>query len=294
MYSGKRRMWRTWRGLACGVLSVLALGWFVAGLHGQEAATQTTAAGKPTLFLIGDSTVKNGAAGMKGWGEVIGRYFDKSRINVENHAIGGRSSRTFFAEGRWDKVLEKAKPGDFVLIQFGHNDGAAINDAKARGSLRGLGEETQEIDNQATKKHEVVHTYGWYMRKYISDAKARGMTPIVCSPVAHLPKQQEPVKPGEVEKSPYVPWSEEIAKDQKALFISLNQRIMAKYAGTPISDLRTQYFTGPTGNVDGTHTNPAGADLNAACVVEGLRDLKECPLAGYLLATPEPMSEPKK
>jgi len=69
-------------------------------------------------------------------------------------------------------------------MQFGHNDGGAVNDAsRARGSLRGIGNETEEIDNLLTKKHEIVHTFGWYMKKFISDAKARQATPIVLSPV---------------------------------------------------------------------------------------------------------------
>src|SRR5438309_11215562 len=85
-------------------------------------------------------------------------------------------------EGLCDKVLSEMKRGDFVLIQFGHNDAGAINDAtRARGSLPGLGEETQEIDNLLTKQHEVVHTFGWYMRKMIMDTKAKDATPIVLS-----------------------------------------------------------------------------------------------------------------
>ncbi len=67
---------------------------------------------------------------------------------------------------------------DYVIIQFGHNDSGALNDATlARGSLPGLGEETQEIDNQLTKQHETIHTFGWYMRKMIADAKAKGASP---------------------------------------------------------------------------------------------------------------------
>src|SRR5438309_4898073 len=101
-------------------------------------------------------------------------------------------------EGLCDKVLSEMKRGDFVLIQFGHNDAGAINDTtRARGSLPGLGEETQEIDNLLTKKHEVVHTYGWYMRQIIADTKAKGATPIVFSlTVRNIGKD------GQVERGP--------------------------------------------------------------------------------------------
>src|SRR5882672_6768656 len=116
----------------------------------------------PTLFVVGDSTANNNANGAQGWADPFISYFDGNKINVLNRARGGRSSRTFITEGLWDKVLGEMKKGDFVLIQFGHNDAGAINDAsRARGSLSGTGEETQEIDNLLTNKHEVIHTYGW-------------------------------------------------------------------------------------------------------------------------------------
>jgi lysophospholipase L1-like esterase len=71
-------------------------------------------------------------------------YFDPTRVNVVNRARGGRSSRTFVTEGLWDQLMASVKPGDIVLIQFGHNDGGAINDTnRARGSLRGIGDETE-------------------------------------------------------------------------------------------------------------------------------------------------------
>ncbi len=231
----------------------------------------------PTLFLVGDSTVKTGTKGQQGWGDPIIKRFDKNKIRVENHAIGGRSSRTFITEGRWDKILAAAKEGDFVLIQMGHNDGGPLDDAKrARGSLPGTGEETKEIDNPITMKKEVVHTYGWYLRKYVADARAKKITPILCSPIPHCP--QKPVEAGTVEKSNYVKWSAEVAKDEKVLFIDLNRIVMGKYAALTPADIKSKYFT----EADNTHTSPAGAELNAECVVEGIRGLKECSLAKYL------------
>jgi lysophospholipase L1-like esterase len=232
----------------------------------------------PTLFIVGDSTVKNGTKGQQGWGDPVAAHFDKTRIKVANHAIGGRSSRTYQTEGRWDRILAAAKPGDFVLIQMGHNDGGPLDDAaRARGSLRGTGEETREIDNPITKKKEVVHTYGWYLRKYIADARARKMTPIIVSPIPHCPLRQ--VEKGEVEKSNYVLWSEEVARAEKSDFIHLNRTVMGKYAELTPADIKARYFT----PADNTHTSPAGAELNAACVVEGIRALKDCNLKEHLL-----------
>src|SRR5207302_7197174 len=165
---------------------------------------------RPTLFIVGDSTVKNGTRGQQGWGDPLVGLFARERIKVENHAVGGRSSRTFITEGRWDKILAAAKPGDFVLIQMGHNDGGPLDDAaRARGSIRGTGEETKEIDNPITKMKEVVHTYGWYLRKYMIDAREKKMIPVIVSPIPHCPQKQ--VAPGDVEKNNYVAWSEEVA-----------------------------------------------------------------------------------
>ncbi len=183
----------------------------------------------PTLFLIGDSTVRNGAGDgankQWGWGEPIVAYFDPAKIAVLNRARGGRSSRTFLTEGLWEQVLSAMKPGDFVLIQFGHNDGGPINDnSRARGTIKGVGEETEEIDNLLTKKHEVVHSYGWYLRKYIADTKAKGATPVICSPVP-----RKIWKEGRIVRDQYAQWAEEVAKAEKVGFIDLNEIIARQY-----------------------------------------------------------------
>src|SRR6202022_326607 len=98
----------------------------------------------PTLFLVGDSTVRNGhgdgANGQWGWGEPLVDFFDMSKINVVNRAIGGRSSRTYIIEGHWEDTLALMKAGDIVLFQFGHNDSGPLDDtAPARGALPRVG-----------------------------------------------------------------------------------------------------------------------------------------------------------
>jgi lysophospholipase L1-like esterase len=111
----------------------------------------------PTLFVVGDSTARNQAN--LGWGDHLAHYFDTSRINVANRAMGGRSSRTFINEGRWDKVLAEMKAGDSVLIQLGHNDGGELDGPKPRGTIRGLGDESKVV-TLLDGKTETVHTYG--------------------------------------------------------------------------------------------------------------------------------------
>jgi len=228
----------------------------------------------PTIFVVGDSTANNHANGALGWGDPFISYFDLSKVNVVNRARGGRSSRTFITECLWDKVLSDIKPGDFVLIQFGHNDSGAINDAtRARGSLPGTGEETQEIDNQLTKEHEIVHTYGWYMRKMIADTKARRAVPIVLSLTV-----RNIWKDGHVERGPgkFGQWSEEIASAQRVAFVDLTKIIADRYE--QLGEMKVKDLFGP----DHTHTSPAGAELNASLVVVGLRSMKDAPFNKYL------------
>jgi lysophospholipase L1-like esterase len=255
---------------------VLGLGLTMANTPGSAQVEKPL----PTLFIIGDSTVRNSTQGLQGWGDVIGGSFDQTRIKVENRARGGRSSRTFVTEGLWDQILNVLKSGDFVLIQFGHNDGGPVNEAaRARGSLRGTGDETEEIDNLLTKKHEVVHTYGWYMKKFIVDSKARGATPIVLS---QIPRNIW--KDGKVERvsSTYGGWAAAVATSTGAFFFDLNDHVASKYESIGQEKVAQEYFL-----TDHTHTTPAGAAFNAQAVVFGITRLKTCFLRTYLLKRPD-------
>jgi len=235
----------------------------------------------PTLFLIGDSTVRNGQGdgsnGQWGWGEPIVDLFDTKKINVVNRAVGGLSSRTYLTGGHWERVLEMIKPGDFVVMQFGHNDSSAINDnTRARGSIKGVGEESQEVDNSLTGKHETVHSYGWYLRKFIADARAKGATPVVCSPIPRKIWADGKIVRG---TAFYAGWAEEVAKETGTFFVPLNEIIARRY-----DVLGADAVNGLFGD-EHTHTNRPGAELNAVCVVSGLEALKGNPFGSFL--TPE-------
>jgi len=234
---------------------------------------------KPTLFIIGDSTVKNGngdgGGGLWGWGDFMYEQLDTMKISIKNFARGGRSSRTFLTEGLWNDVLLKIKPGDFVIMQFGHNDGGAVNDSsRARGTLKGTGEETQEIENILTKKHEVVHTFGWYMRKYVTDAKEKGAIPLVCS---LIPRNDW--KDGKVLRSSdsFGKWAAEVANSTGAYFIDLNEIIAKHYETIGQQEVTSKFFL-----TEHTHTTKAGAQLNAASVADGIKSLKVCELNKYM------------
>lgn len=231
----------------------------------------------PTLFLVGDSTVRNGhgdgAHGQWGWGDMIADFFDTSKINVVNRAIGGRSSRTYITEGHWADTLALMKPGDIVLFQFGHNDSGPLDDtARARGTIPGVGDESREIENPILKRHETVHTYGWYMRQYVVDTIAKGATPIICSPIP-----RKIWKDGKVVRNSdnYGGWARQVALQQHVGFIDLNAIVAQHY------DALGEQKVEPLFADPHTHTSREGAQLNAQCVVAGLKAFPHDPLAPY-------------
>lgn len=235
---------------------------------------------RPSLYLIGDSTVKNGrgdgGGGLWGWGQVLASELDLERINLENEAIGGRSSGTFLTEGRWDHVLAKLKPGDFVLMQFGHNDGGQLFDGdRPRASLKGNSEETRDGVVEMTGEAETVHSYGWYLRHYIADTKAKGATPVVLSPVPRNIWKDSHVARASRD---YGKWAAEAAHEGGAEFVDLNEFIARRYEAAGEETVRRDYFT----SADHTHTTKAGAQVNAECIAAGLRDAA-LPLAKYLV-----------
>jgi lysophospholipase L1-like esterase len=234
----------------------------------REPANQTL----PTFHIVGDSTVRSGGtSGMRGWGERILPFFDASKIQVMNHAIGGRSARTFFGEGRWQKVVEAMKPGDSVIIQFGHNDVGRIGDPafKGRPNLPGTGDETVE-DLKPDGTREVVHTFGWYLKKFVADAQARKVTVILCSPIPHKKKWEN-----ERDFENIAKWTSEVARSNSAHYIDLTYIISEAYKRVGRGVVET-YFADKE-----THTNDAGARFNAACVVFGLASLPGNPLGRY-------------
>jgi lysophospholipase L1-like esterase len=236
----------------------------------------------PSLFIIGDSTVRNGdgvgAGGQWGWGDFLAPYFQTNRLNVVNDALGGTSSRTFYRD-RWPGVKAMIKPGDFVIMQFGHNDSSPINEAvadaraRSRGTIKGVGDETQEIDNILTKRHEVVHSFGWYEKQIIAEARDQGATPMVCSLIPHNHwKDGRAVR----NKNDYAGWAGEVAQSENAPFLDINEIIARQYDAMGREKVQPLFIVGA-----GPHTSQSGAETNAACVVAALKGLKENPLAKF-------------
>jgi len=139
----------------------------------------------PVLFLIGNSTMRTGTwgdgrNGQWGWGYFMPEYFDPDKITVENHALGGMSSRTFYNR-LWPEIVDSIRPGDWVIIELGHNDNGPYDSGRARASIPGVGNDSLEVTIRETGVRETVYTYGEYMRRYIRDVRARGGNPVLMS-----------------------------------------------------------------------------------------------------------------
>ena len=253
--------------------------------------------GKPVVFITGDSTVKNADKdpdGMWGWGAVANTIFDESKIDIVNAAMAGRSCRSYLNEGRWDRVYNSLKPGDFVLIQFGHNDISPIDKPKYRGAIATVKDTCHVYRMQAAKEdlskqnvidqklksnaqvgsYEVVYSFGWYLKKFIQDVREKGATPIL---VSLTPRNEWPNGKIERRNDTYGKWYREVAAETGCEFVDLHN-ITADFLDKKCGkkERAAKYF-----NHDHTHTSLLGAKTNAQSIAKGLRDNKS-PLAKYL------------
>ena len=116
---------------------------------------------KKTIFMIGDSTMANKEASKfpeTGWGQVLSAFVDTSRAVIDNHARNGRSTKSFINEGLWTTVEQRIMPGDYVFIQFGHND---------------------EKINKAAVYARAETTYKLNLKKFIDETRAKGGIPVL-------------------------------------------------------------------------------------------------------------------
>ncbi|WP_303919862.1 rhamnogalacturonan acetylesterase [Draconibacterium sediminis] len=234
------------------------------------------------IWLIGDSTVADYADNyddgdymkdrypINGWGQVFQDFVSGDNLKrlspllqadsaiVDDRARGGRSTRTFFQEGRWRQVYEALQPGDFVLIQFGHNDAAT------------------------TKPERYVNEEGYkeFLRLYILQTKQKQATPILLTPVArNYPWKNDTLT--NVHGN-YPQCVKEVADETQTMLIDLNQRSMDFFTKKGRDYVTNNYFMNlpaaiyeayPDGQNDNTHFQPEGAKAVAQLVYQGLIDL---------------------
>ena len=212
------------------------------------ATAPTARHDRRTLFVAGDSTAAQKYLDAKpetGWGMAL-PFFLSSRVQVANHAVNGRSSKSFVDEGRLDTILAAIRPGDFLLIQFAHND---------------------EKDEDPTRYTEPWSTYQEYLRRYVDGARARGARPVLATPVERrrfdaagnaVPSHKEyPAAMRALARQEGV-----ALLDVQALSLALWQRLGAE--GTKA------YFNWTATEQDNTHFNPPGAIAVARLVAREL------------------------
>ena len=243
--------------------------------------------GKPVVFFTGDSTVKNADKaddGMWGWASQAATVFDESKITLVNAARAGRSTRSFIREGLWDKVYNSLQPGDYVTIQFGHNDICPITDAKARGVIA-ESKDTMHVYKLDNGTYEVVYSFGWYLKKMIGDVREKGATPIL---VSLTPRNEWPGGKIERRDGSYGKWYREVVEETGVEFVDLHNIsadfLDKKFAKKQLSDDKEKakaemaqikekagaaYF-----KKDHTHTSKLGAQMNAQSFAKGLRQNK--------------------
>ena len=218
------------------------------------------------IVLIGDSTVQSGqedrpGAVLWGWGTVLKELYEKPGLEIDNQAVAGTSSRTFYRD-RFPEVLASLETGDILMLQFGHNDvGSVTGDGKS--SLKGIGTDTRTVTNPSGAT-EVVRTYGWYLAEMTRQAKAKGVRVIIVSPVPKNYWTDEFIT-RDVEE--YALWAKQVAAAENADFLDLHNLVADFYdfQGKAIVDT---YFPN-----DALHTSKEAATETANIVYEKLKEL---------------------
>ncbi|CAE6479165.1 unnamed protein product [Rhizoctonia solani] len=214
----------------------------------------------PTLYLVGDSTMaRSSSTALQGWGEKIPQYLQD--ITVVNRAIGGRSARSYWRENRWTDVQNSLKAGDFVIIEFGHNDGGSTRTSD-RASVGGEGSETETV-TLADGTVETVYTWPTYVGWMIDGAKAKGAAPIISSQTPSNPYENRDT----ISNSPtrFVTYAKNIATKKGVPYVDHYAASISLYTklGKSVTE---SYFPN-----DHTHTNDAGANQVAWAFLSGLK-----------------------
>lgn len=219
------------------------------------------------VYLVGDSTMSEkevSAYPETGWGMTFDDYF-KSSVNVENHARNGRSTRSFIQEGRWDPIVQDLESGDFVFIQFGHND------------------EVQTKDRSTTPDE-----FQQYLRQYVNETKAKDARPVLLTPITRRQFDED----GNIKENhrEYSQLMREVAESENVPIIDMDRKSQAllEELGPEKSTLLFLHLNPgqnpnyPDGIEDNTHFSETGARMMAELVLEGINE-QELELAEHIV-----------
>ncbi len=220
-----------------------------------------------TIYLAGDSTMqtyKESETPMRGWGQYLGQFFT-DEVTVVNRAIGGRSTRTFIAEERWKGITAELAKGDWVFVQFGHNDNSS---------------------NPA--RHTTPEDYRNNLRKFVQEVRAQKANPVLLTSITNRTFDEQ----GKVQTAigAYTGITREVARELKVPLIDLNKKTGDYVQSLGDEGSKKLYMwlqpgehaKYPDGLQDNTHMQEAGAVKVAALAVEGIRELKLKPLVKRL------------
>ena len=227
-----------------------------------------TAPSQITIYIAGDSTAANKTADKRpetGWGEMLQEHFDPAKVKVVNEAQNGRSTKSFIDEGRWQEIVDRLVKGDYVFIEFGHND--------------------EKQDKPAV--YASPNDYKANLIRFIKDVRAKGATPVLMTPVS-----RRKFEGGLIVKThgEYPAAVKAVGQTQKVSVIDMETRsagVLSRYGNEGSRKLFLQLKPGenknyPAGVDDNTHFSPLGASEIAVQVVEGIRESR-LPLRKYLI-----------
>jgi lysophospholipase L1-like esterase len=211
------------------------------------------------IYLAGDSTMAQKLASRRpetGWGEQLQQYFDMDRARVMNLARNGRSTRTFIEEGRWQEVVDALRPGDFVFIQFGHNDASA-----------------DKVD-----RYTPPADYRRNLARFVAEVRAKQANPVLLTPVMRRRFDENGVfydAHGE-----YPDLVRAVAAELRVPLIDMHrssERVLREYGAERSKALFLHIPAGtnanyPQGLEDNTHFSPQGAEIMAGLAVAGIRE----------------------
>lgn len=236
--------------LIVGAVQILLL----ALLSGIPASAQLT------VYLAGDSTAANKAEDKRpetGWGEMLQQHFDPAKVKIDNRALNGRSTKSFVDEGHWQKILDVLKKGDYVFVEFGHND--------------------EKKDKPAG--YASPDDYKANLSRFIRDVRAKGATPVLLTPVSRRKFENDVLVKTHGEYPDAVKF---VGKAEKVAVIDMESKsaaVLTRYGKDGSTKLFLQLKPGenpnyPKGVEDNTHFSPLGAEEMAKLAVEGIRENK--------------------
>ena len=228
---------------------------------------------KKTIYTIGDSTmadkIKPSENPEKGWCQVLPSFFDLNKVTIDNRAVNGRSTKSFISEKRWESVYKSLKPGDYVFIQFGHND------EKVADSTR------------YTNPHTA---YRYNLIRFVTETREKGGIPILFSSIARRNFNEHGVLIGTHGDYPLeTRW---VAQEYKVPFIDLEadtEALEQSYGVEKSKELHLHFKPGehpyyPEGKEDNTHLSEKGATTIAKLALAKLLQLNDPLLAQLKMA----------